>query len=250
MRLGVAKKKAVNTPYSMPALSGLYPKPPFEYRDVSQLLVAFETDARVLRKLVPSPVSPNKDNLMFVSVADFLCSGFGRYLEAHVFTTGTFKRRPVNFSIYLVLDNDVAIGAGREIWGFPKKFGRLKLDLVDDVVSSQVERGGRTIIDASMHLEHLGTADDVAGTPEWIARRFIPNVSLDAPPDIDQLTSTVLTNIEVFDVYKGAGTLNFGDSPADRLCDIPIKNVVGGFYFESQFTLGDGEVVHDYLTPK
>ena len=243
----MARKKKHITPYSMPALSGLYPTPPFEYREVSQLLVAFQTDANTLKKLVPSPVTPNKDNLMFVSVADFLCSGFGRYLEAHVFTTGTFKRRPVNFSIYLVLDNDVAIGAGREIWGFPKKFGRLNLDITDDVVSSQVERGGRTIIDAAMHLERLGTVDDVAGTPEWIARRFIPNVSMSAPPDIDQLTSTVLTNIEVFDVYKGNGTLSFGESPADRLCEIPIKKVTGGFYFESQFTLGDGEVVHDYL---
>lgn len=241
------KKKSHTAHYSMPALSGLYPTPPFEYREVSQLLVAFETEASTLRKLVPAPVTPNKDNLMFVSVADFLCSGFGRYLEAHVFTTGTFQRRPVNFSIYLVLDNDVAIGAGREIWGFPKKFGRLKMDIVDDVVSSQVERGGRTIIDAAMHLEHLGSADDVAGTPEWIAHRFIPNVSLNAPPDIDQLTSTVLTNIEIFDVYKGAGTLNFGESPADRLNEIPIKKMCGGYYFESQFTLGDGEVVHNYL---
>ena len=228
----MARKKKHSTPYSMPALSGLYPTPPFEYREVSQLLVAFKTDAATMKKLVPSPVTPNKDNLMFVSVADFLCSGFGRYLEAHVFTTGTFKRRPVNFSIYLILDNDVAIGAGREIWGFPKKFGRLDLDLTDDVVSSQVERGGRTVIDASMHLERAGSVDDVAGTPEWIARRFIPNVSMSAPPDIDQLTSTVLTNIEVFDVYKGAGTLSFGESPADRLSEIPIKQVTGGFFFE------------------
>jgi len=28
---------------------------------------------------------------------------------------------------------------------------------------------------------------------------------------------------------------------------IPIMKVTGGFYFENQFTLGDGEVVHDYL---
>ena len=42
---------------------------------------------------------------MFCSVADFVCSGFGRYLEAHLFTHATYKRRLVNYSIYLVLDN-------------------------------------------------------------------------------------------------------------------------------------------------
>jgi acetoacetate decarboxylase len=246
----MAKKRAkrpATRSYSMPELSGLYGEPPFEYREAKQLLVEFQTDPRVLRELVPPPLTPNKDAKMSVSCADFLCSGFGRYLEAHVSTQATFRRRLVNFSIYLILDNDVAIGAGREIWGFPKKLGRLTLDMKDDVVSTSVERGGRTIIDAAMHLAELGTAEDLGGTPEWITRRFIPNVSLSAAPDIDQLTSTTLTNIVMHDVYKGAATLTFGSSPADRLEVIPIEEVIGGFYFENQFTLGDGEVVHDYL---
>ena len=233
--------------YSMPEISGLYGPPPFEYREVNQLLVQFQTDPRVLRELVPAPLTPNKDATMFVSVADFLCSGFGRYLEAHVFTHATYKRRLVNYSLYLLLDNDVAIGAGREIWGFPKKLGRLTLDITDDVVRSTVERGGITLIDAAVHLAELGRADDIGGTPDWVARRFIPNVSRKAPPDIDQLTLTTLTNVEVGDVYKGGATLAFGASPADRLVDIPIGRITAGFYFESRFTLGDGEVLHDFL---
>ncbi|MBW2726875.1 MAG: acetoacetate decarboxylase family protein, partial [Deltaproteobacteria bacterium] len=100
---------------------------------------------------------------------------------------------------------------------------------------------------AAVHLAELGTEEDLGGTPEWIAHRFIPNVSLSAPPDIDQLTSTTLANVVTHDVYKGAATLAFGSSPADRLEVIPINEVIGGFYFEYQFTLGDGEVVHDYL---
>ncbi|MGB1885004.1 MAG: acetoacetate decarboxylase family protein [Gammaproteobacteria bacterium] len=241
-----AKRQAARS-YSMPEISELYGKPPFHYREVNQLLVAFQTDARVLRKLVPTPLTPNKDNAMFVSVADFMCSGFGRYLEMHLFTQATYKRRLVNYSLYLILDNDVAIGAGREIWGFPKKLGRLTLDTTDDVVRTTVERGGINVVEAAVHLAELGSEEDVAGTPEWVARRFIPNVSLSAPPDVDQLTTTTLYDIAIGDVYKGAGTLNFGDSPADRLSDIPIKKVTGGFFFEAQMTLGDGEVLHDYL---
>ena len=246
----MAKKRAsrpAKRSYSMPELSGLYGKPPFEYREAKQLTVEFQTDPRVLRKLLPPQLTPNKDAKMIVSSSEFLCSAFGRYLEAHISTQATFKRRLVNFSIYLVLDSDVAIGAGREIWGFPKKLGRLTLDMKDDVVSTTVERGGRTLIDAAVHLAELGTEADLGGTPEWIAHRFIPNVSLLAPPDIDQLTSTTLTNVVTHDVYKGAATLAFGSSPADRLEVIPINKVTAGFYFNYQFTLGDGEVVHDYL---
>ena len=246
----MAKKRASRPAprsYSMPELSGLYGEPPFEYREARQLTVEFQTDPQVLRKLVPPPLTPHEDAKMFVSSADFLCSGFGRYLEAHIFTHATFQRRLVNFSIYLVLDNDVAIGAGREIWGFPKKLGRLTLDMKDDIVRTTVERGGITLIDAAVHLAELGTEEDLGGTPEWVAHRFIPNVSNSAPPDIDQLTSTTLTNVVTQDVYKGAATLAFGSSPSDRLELLPVNEVTGGFYFQYQFTLGDGEVIHDYL---
>jgi acetoacetate decarboxylase len=246
----MAKKRASRSQkrgYSMPALSGLYGEPPFEYREARQMTVELKTDPRVLRKLVPAPLTPNKDSKVFVSSAEFLSSGFGRYLEAHVFTHATYKRRLVNFSMYLVLDSDVAIGAGREIWGFPKKLGRLTLDMKDDVVRTTVERGGCTLIDAAVQLAELGKVEDLGGTPEWVAHRFIPNVSLSAPPDIDQLTSTTLTNVVTHDVFKGPATLAFGSSPADRLETIPVEEVTGGFYFEYQFTLGDGEVIHDYL---
>lgn len=241
-----ARRKTANA-YSMPEMSELYGKPPFEYRDVKQLLVEFETTPQVLRKLVPAPLTPNRNSTMFCSIAEFVCSGFGRYLEAHLFTHATYKRRLVNYSIYLVLDNDVAICAGREIWGFPKKLGRLTLDMTDDVVRGTVERGGITLIDASMHLARLSNAEELGGTADWVARRFIPNVSLAAPPDIDQLTLTTLTNIEVGDVYTGAGSLSFGESPADRFADVPVRKVNRGFYYESRFTLPDGDVLHDYL---
>jgi acetoacetate decarboxylase len=246
----MAKKQssgAVTRGYSMPALSGLYGKPPFEYREATQMTVEFQTDPSVLRELVPEPLIPNEDAKVYVSSAEFLSSGFGRYLEAHVFTHATYEGRLVNFSMYLVLDSDVAIGAGREIWGFPKKLGRLTLDMKDDVVRTTVERGGITLIDAAVHLAELGTEEDLGGTPEWVAHRFIPNVSNSAPPDIDQLTSTTLTNIVTQDVYKGAATLAFGSSPSDRLELLPVNEVTGGFYFQYQFTLGDGEVIHDYL---
>jgi acetoacetate decarboxylase len=231
----------------MPALSGLYGRPPFEYREAKQMTVVFQTDPDVLRELVPAPLVPNEDAAMLLSSSEFLCTAFGRYREAHLLTHATFEGRLVNFSIYLILDSDVATGAGREIWGFAKKMGRLSLDMKDDVVSTTVERGGCEIIKAAVHLAELGTEEDLGGTPEWITRRFIPNVSLSAPPDIDQLTSTTLTNVVTNDVYKGAATLSFGSSPADRLEEIPIKEVTGGFYFDYQFTLNDGEVVHDYL---
>ncbi|MEQ8495490.1 MAG: acetoacetate decarboxylase family protein [Gammaproteobacteria bacterium] len=233
--------------YSMPELSELYGEPPFHYREVGMLLVEFETEQALLRELVPKPLTPNRDGTMFLSVAEFLCSGFGHYYEMHLFTHATYQRRLVNFSLYLILDNDVAICGGREIWGFPKKLGRLTMDMTDDVVSATVERGGIQVVDCAMRMATMIEPEALGGTAEWVARKFVPNVKQGARPDVDQLTSTTLTDIEVAEVHKGPGTLSFAASPADRLHEVPVVRVRDGYYYESRFTLGDGIVLHDYL---
>ena len=247
----MAKKRRSRTAsksYSMPEMSGLYGRPPFEYRDARQMLVVFQTDPRGLRKLVPRPLTPDKDGTMFIAMSEFFTSGMGSYKEMIIAGIASFKRRPVNFAIYLVLDNDIAICGGREIWGFPKKFGRVELNERDGVLTGTAERGGIKLVEAAVNLAEFGTPEDITGgSYEYVCRKFIPSVSIDAPPEVDQLTSTTLTNARVRNVHKGPATLRFGLSPADSMQDIPVKNVGGGYFYSTDFTLGDGEVIHDYL---
>jgi len=190
----MAKKRASRPnkhSYAMPELSGLYGKPPFDYRDSKTLAIQFQIDPDILRRLVPAPLRPNSDGTMFVFVAEFFCSACGHYYEAHIFTVAKLKRRPVNYSIYLVLDNDVALSDGREIWGLPKKFGRLTITVKDDVMSATVERGGSTIIEAAMRMAEFGAPEELAGTPAWVAHKLIPSVSHRAtrgrPANLDNL---------------------------------------------------------------
>jgi len=234
--------------YSMPELSGLYGRPPFEYRDAHQLLVMFRTDPRVLQRLIPAPLLPDAQGRMFATVSHFYTTGFGHYYEASVVGLASFKRRPVNYSLYLVLDNDIAIAGGREIWGFPKKLGRVALSEKDGILRGSAERGGITLIDCALQLAAFGSPDEItAGSPEYVCRKLLPSVVVDAPPEVFQLTSTALTNIVVREVNKGPATLQFGASPADRIADIPVVEVTGGYYFRIDFTLGDGAIIHDYL---
>jgi acetoacetate decarboxylase len=235
--------------YSMPEMSGLYGPPPFEYRDARQLLVIFQTDPRVLRKLVPSPLTPDKDGTMFIAMTEFFTSGMGGYNEMIIAGIASIKRRPVNYALYLVLDNDIAICGGREIWGFPKKYGRVELNEQDGVMTGTAERGGIRLVELTVSLAEFGAPEEITGgSYEYVCRKFMPSVSLDLPPEVDQLTSTTLTNTEVRNVHKGPATLRFGLSAADRMQDIPVRNVTGGYFYSTDFTLGDGEVIHDYLS--
>jgi len=241
------KRPRAPAPYSMPELSGLYSRPPYEYRDTRQLLVIFRTDPKLLARLVPAPLVADRDGTMFVAISEFFVSGFGHYHEINMSALATFKRRPVNYGLYLVLDNDIAICGGREIWGFPKKLGEVSLEHRDGIMTGRVSRGGLLLVEAAVQLLEFGKPEDLAGSAEYVSRKLIPSVSNALPPDVFQLTSTTLQNIVIREVHKGPATLRFGLSPADRLHEIPVREIVGGFYFHTDFTLEDGIVIHDYL---
>ena len=90
-----ARARRTLTPaFSMLELSPLYGEPAFEYRDAKQLLVLFQTDSRVLRRLIPPPLTPNKDSTMFIAISEFFTSGFGNFNELLIASVASFKRAP------------------------------------------------------------------------------------------------------------------------------------------------------------
>jgi acetoacetate decarboxylase len=49
-------------------------------------------------------------------------SGFGSYTESGMVIPCRLGSKEVNFVTQMYLDDDPPIAAGREIWGFPKKY--------------------------------------------------------------------------------------------------------------------------------
>ena len=241
------------TASGMPTWCPLYRLPPMEYKNVWQAVVVFRTTAETIDELVPKPLVANPDNLMFVQISRMFADAFGAYNEMILGVPVIAQGKQANYSLYLVLDNDIAIGGGREIWGYPKKLGRVSLEEKDGIVMGRAERGGIELVRAAVQLSMLGTSGEAAaagGSMISINTKLIPSVQADVPPEVYQLTATTLQNIKVHALYKGAATLEFGMSPADPLHKIPIVEVIGGTYLNADFTLPWGEVIHDYLKAK
>jgi acetoacetate decarboxylase len=233
--------------YSMPYMSPMYSVPPLEYRDNWSQHVTFRSDPKAIAKFIPRPLVPDPDGLMFMLTSEFFASGVGRYREATLCAHAKFKGQPVNYTLFLMVSSDIAICAGREIWGWPKKLGAVEIDENDGVVQARVARGGVELVRANVLLHELIDPKDMGGTAKYVNWKIIPSVKNGAPPDVNQLTMTELTNFTPHKVYRGPATLEFGRSPADRYTDIPVVEVDEGFYYGSDFTLEDGEVIHDYL---
>ena len=233
--------------YSMPYMSPLYFAPPMEYRDNWSQHVTFRSDPKVISRWIPKQLVPDPDGLMFMLTSYFFATGFGHYREATLCAHAKFKGKPVNYTLFLILDNDMAICGGREIWGWPKKMGTIEVDENDAVVQARVGRGGVELVRANVVLNELVDASALGGTTKYVNWKFIPSVKNGAPPDVNQLTLTELTNFVPDKVYRGPATIEFGRSPCDHYAEIPVVEVIEGFYYSSDFTLEDGEVIHDYL---
>jgi len=244
------------TGFSMPLTAPVYGALPLKFSDSKFALIVFKTTPEVLQKLVPKPLSPNPDNLMYVytgrfSPQDYVSGEYsfpgGSYLEVALGVPATFGKTKGNYIVVMYLDQTLAgITIGREILGFPKKRANISFVEEDGKISSSVERYGTTIVKISFQrTEKVEPIPSRPPTPSFNLK-FIPSVKKNAPPDVMQLTSTT-SESRVKELYKGKATLEFGSLSADPLGKIPILEIVRADYTVFDGTMHYGEVIHDYL---
>ena len=131
----------------MPAFAPSYPRGPHRFVRREYLIITYETDPAGLRAALPEPLTPAPGNLAYyewMKMPD--ASGFGDYEESGSGILAAFKGEPCNFSVQMYLDDEPPITGGREIWGFPKKYGVPRLKVVKDTLtgtSSTTRRASR-----------------------------------------------------------------------------------------------------------
>src|SRR5215471_15784092 len=104
-------------------------------RPARYLIITYETDPNAIRTALPEPLEPAAGALAFyewMKMPD--ASGFGDYEESGTGIYATFKGEPCNFSVQMYLDDEPPITGGREIWGFPKKYGIPRLKVIKDTL--------------------------------------------------------------------------------------------------------------------
>lgn len=235
--------------FSIPIMAPLYGPPPIEFLDSWGITVKFRTTPEAVAALVPKPLVPNPDNIVYLTIQNLFAKEVGSYGELAVFVPATFEGKPIDFCVYDLASSEADNSSGREIWGFPQKEGTIKLEEKNGVVTGKVERGGIVLIRTSMALGRVQKPETEKRLP-IVNLKLIPSVEKDAPPDVKRLTITTLQDVAIHRMYSGDTVLEFGASPVDPFQKIPIKEVISGNYKEMDFTIGYGKVLYDYLKAK
>ncbi|MFA5957989.1 acetoacetate decarboxylase [Hyphomicrobium sp.] len=241
----------IRTLPSMPLAGPSYPAGPYRFVDREYMIISYETDPEIIREQLPEPLEPVDTPIVhyeWISMPD--SSGFGSYTESGLVIPCRYNGEDMNFVAQMYLDDDPPIVAGREIWGFPKKYAHPKLEVVKDTLTGTLEYAGQLVAMGTMGYKHLSMAGNGVATTAILAKtavnlKVIPGV--DGKLQICQLVAYNLTEISIKGSWMGPGRLHLIPHVNAPVADLPVRKIVGARHFIADLTLPFGRVLHDYL---
>lgn len=244
------RKEEVLALPSMPAAGPSYPAGPYRFYDREYMVITYETDAALIAQQLPEPLQPLAQPLVnceWISMPD--STGFGAYSECGLVIPCRLGGEDVNFVSQMYLDDDPPTVAGREIWGFPKKYAHPKLEIMKDTLTGTLEYAGQQVAMGTMGYKHESMAGNGERTTATLSKtqvnlKLIPGV--DGEPEICQLVSYNLTEITVKGSWMGPARLHLIPHVNAPMADLPVRRVLGAHHFIADLTLPYGRVAYDY----
>lgn len=219
---------------NMPVQAPLIPDPfvPYDCPDNATLSVLCRGDRALLeRYLAPVPYAPLDDRFV-VYASDFSNCGKCQFMDAGIIIPVIFEGRPGATYLFEYEDNDSAIAAGRDLWGYPKKYADITLDRNGDRATARVTRKGTDIltIEADFGTE---TAFDM---PK-LAPHF--NMHVQPGPDGKVLSRRIIErdtspDFQLKSSAKGRATVTLASLEHDPLGEFTPLEILG-----AQLTVGD-----------
>jgi acetoacetate decarboxylase len=226
------RTRYVKTPEQVSRLQEIYAAPSF--LQATSLSLTFLTDPEVARELLPPPLEPAAEPRVSVSVYRIGESNcVGAFDGASVNLACRFNGEDGLYCITMPMSTDTAIIFGRELYAEPKKLAECRLERRGRFVHGSVTRHGITCIELTGDFEGDLEPVDRGGVSAHYYFKYLPAADgrgLAFDPQLVRVTHRGRTHRMV----RGTGTLTFRESRHDPVIDIPVLEVEGAVYSESE----------------
>ncbi|MYL53868.1 hypothetical protein GLW08_11025 [Pontibacillus yanchengensis] len=221
---------------NMPVHAPLYPSPfvPYECMDQKSIFAYLRVDETVIKRYLEDTPFDYVDNILFVSITDFSNCDKIPYMDCALTIPVKYDDTYGGYFLYEYENHDAAIAAGRELWGYPKKYADITLDHNGANVTAKATRYGKEIIRLECNLEEtIEKIPDATLTPHLNIHAF-PN------PNKPGIHSTRITSrdtspdFQTKEKYLTKVTVHLQGLETDPLGDLHPFEVLGG-----GFTIGD-----------
>jgi acetoacetate decarboxylase len=249
--------------YSLPIGPGTaYGPPPYLYRGVEDIFIAYEADPEGVETLLPPGLAPADETPTCLAWGRWIpFSSFGPYHEAYVMIRAAFEGQTYLYQPFIFTDNEIPLVAGREIWGYAKKLAVMERHSggaggapFGEQMLFTVERPrGQRIMTMSITCEQTFDPAELEDTPV-LSTRVIPSAEPDSPPSVAELVRLDV-DAPLHRSANGTPMLFTGRASVsmDARTDVDPwhllapKRVLQGWFGVFDFDLTHGRVVYDYL---
>jgi acetoacetate decarboxylase len=280
---GMVSLQNMQAAFSMPASGPLYKAAPeWSWTGVDFVLVDYLTDAKSAAAFLPEGMTtlPIPDLPGFSAVkqiwAHYTDSSFGPYNELFILIPALHDGQVSLYNPLIYVDRDSAMSGGREIGGWPKKIGDIRIERFGNEYKLSITRNGQRLVSAEMQVgSKLFSTPLPAKTPVSLSYPYNMTLPLPAPTGEPQAavpfpTTTVKMIPGVGsdspapalaqliwgpwqvkgDFFGGSGTsLTYQQSEEDPFYKLPVLKMIGSTYINGNMTLAlkDMKVVEDLL---
>lgn len=240
------EKMASNVPVNEPG----YNSHPIYYEDVNAYVFEYETDEHAIAELLPEKLSVADPATATLAFIDYPKSSLGPYLEVFLAVNAVYKGEQFPYSTNLFLDQNAAIMAGREIWGFPKKSAFIEFTQQEDILGMYAERPKGIRICSAVFRDPMNA---VLPLPENTVASSICLRAIPSPEENKKHSILELVKVDVIiksgSMSVGEGSCHFsGISAFDPWHMLPVKTMKSCYYAHyDASTLTYGKVIENLL---
>lgn len=240
---------------------GAYAPPPYLYRGVEDIFIAYEADRDNVQSLLPPGVAPADDVPVCIAWGRWIpFSSFGPYREAYIMVRVTVDGETYLYQPFIFTDNEIPLVAGREIWGYAKKLAVMERSsggsgqpFGEQMLFTTERPRGQRIMTMSIICDALADPAELENLSP-LSLRLIPNCEAGRPPSVCEL---VRLDVEASlhraadgtpMLFTGRASLTMDAvSPADPWHLLAPIRVLQGWFGVYDFDLHHGVVVKNYL---
>lgn len=220
---------------SVPIYGSLYPEPPYLYYGTRLLMVLYN----VKKESIPTEVlhenfKVRKRPLIMMFITEYPESTIGQYYEAATFIEVKYSGKSGNtqglYCNSMYVDSDIALTAGREIWGFPKKLAEMNIVEETDKVTATLKRKNVELIKANIDLKEEVENLPLPDVPLLTIRQFFePGGGSYALRQVQAIDM----ELEPKKIIKGNIKLEFPEkSEDDPIYFLKPESIFGVFYMK------------------
>lgn len=229
-----------------PVWTPTFGPPPYPMVCAELLMVEFEADRAEIERITPAPFEPAPHNRLVAFVGDNMqlpiTMGFH---EAAILQRVFYQGREAITIPYIWVSNDVAMVAGRDLYGMPKMLCDAdSLQKSGSEIVGRASRAGNLLYELSMTMQAIAGPTDAPIIPDFAFVRHIPSPDPDVPA-WRQLIWTTLTDFKCDICLSGRGFIRLGNPMSSGLDRLAPRAVTGAWYGKFSWVLGDAKILYE-----